>query len=32
MGYEGGSGYTSGDPTKTAWANWAAAYVKYCGM
>ena len=30
MGYEGGAGYTSGDPSKTAWANWAAAYVKYC--
>ena len=30
MGYEGGSGYTSGDPAKTAWADWAAAYVKYC--
>lgn len=30
MGYEGGSGYTSGDPNSTAWANWAAAYVKYC--
>ena len=27
---EGGSGYTSGDPSKTRWANWATAYVKYC--
>lgn len=30
MGYEGGSGFTSGDPKITAWANWATAYVKYC--
>jgi hypothetical protein len=29
-GYEGGSGYTSGDPTKTAFANFAVSYVKYC--
>ena len=29
-GYEGGSGYLSGDPKVTAWANWAVAYVKYC--
>ena len=32
MGYEGGSGYTSGDPTKTAWANWAAAYLVHSKM
>ena len=30
MGYEGGTGYTSGLPNVTKWANWATAYVKYC--
>merc|ERR1712190_509485 len=30
MGYEGGDGYASGDLKKTAWANWAFSYVKYC--
>ncbi len=29
-GYEGGSGYTSGDKNKTAFADFAVAYVKYC--
>jgi hypothetical protein len=29
-GYEGGSGYLSGDPKLTRWANWAVSYVKYC--
>jgi len=29
-GYEGGSGYLSGNSTETAWANWSVAYVKYC--
>ena len=29
MGYEGGSGFTSGNPNVTKWANWATAYVKY---
>lgn len=29
-GYEGGSGYLSGDPRVTAWSDWAVAYVKYC--
>ena len=23
-------GFTSGDPSVTAWANWAVSYVKYC--
>jgi hypothetical protein len=27
-GYEGGSGYLSGDSTKTAWSNFAVSYVK----
>ena len=30
MGYEGGTGYTSGNASVTAWANWATAYIKYC--
>ena len=30
MGYEGGSGFTSGIPNVTAWADWSVAYVKYC--
>ena len=30
MGYEGGTGYTSGLPNVTKWANWATAYVTYC--
>jgi hypothetical protein len=29
MGYEGGTGFTSGNPNVTKWANWATAYVKY---
>ena len=29
-GYEGGSGYLSGNTADTSWANWAVAYVKYC--
>jgi hypothetical protein len=29
-GYEGGSGYLSGDASKTEWADWAVSYVKYC--
>lgn len=29
-GYEGGSGFLSGDAGKTAFADWAVVYAKYC--
>ena len=29
-GYEGGEGLVSGDPTKTAFWDWAVVYAKYC--
>ena len=29
-GYEGGSGFLSGDAHLSAWANWSVAYLKYC--
>lgn len=29
-GYEGGSGFLSGNPAQTVFADWGVAYLKYC--